>query len=135
MTLSGMNWHFRSQEIQERFFSVGKGTYLWISAPVREYGSNEVSWAFTFLDFGMCHTVAGCSTVERRLVIPDGVTSHRSVDVYYVDGKKDSPLDEDGAMIAVFAGHHARYVADLYRGLGVSLKFAGHTWKHAASKL
>lgn len=124
-----MKWHTRSQEIQERYFNTGRGTYLWVSSPAREYGPQEVSWAFTFLDFGMCHTLAGCSTVDRQLVIPDGVTARKSFDVYYVDGNIDNPLDEDGAMRAVFEGHHAQYVTELYRGLGVSLKFAGSVSK------
>lgn len=77
----------------------------------------------------MCHTLAGCSTVDRQLVIPDGVTTRKSFDVYYVDGNIDNPLDEDGAMRAVFEGHHAQYVTELYRGLGVSLNFAGSVSK------
>lgn len=123
-------WHTRSHAIQERYFSTGKGTYLWVSG-----GSREVSWAFTFLDFGMSHTLAGCSTVDRHLVIPDGVTSHKSFDVFFVDGDMENPLDEDAALRAVFDGHHAQYVAELYHGLGVSLTFSGIPTRTKSSKL
>jgi len=123
-----IEWHHpeKSYEIQKRYFRTGKGTYLWINSPTTGEHGDEVSWAFTFLDFGMCHTVAGCSTVEHQLVIPDGVTTFRSFDAYFVDGNVETVLDEEGAIHAVFDGHHARCVADLYQGMmGVSLEFSG----------
>lgn len=126
-----IEWHHpeKSYEIQQRYFSTGKGTYLWINSPTAgEHGDGQpqqVSWAFTFLDFGMCHTVAGCSTVEHQLMIPDGVTTFRSFDAYFVDGNVETVLDEEGAIHAVFDGHHARCVAGLYQGMGVSLEFSG----------
>jgi hypothetical protein len=121
-----LQWHTAamSYEIQKRHFSVEKGTYLWISSPTRDHGAQRISWAFTFLDFGMCHTIAGCSTVDCQLIVPDGVSTFKASHAYFVDGDMYKPLDEDEAIRAVFGGHHAHYVAEMYQGMGVSLKFA-----------
>ena len=97
-----MDWPTRAEEIQALHF---KGpcpyAYLWIDykPPAR-----LLSWCFTFMDLGMCHTLVGKSTVEAC----DSGT-------FLVDGR--SHPNEASALAYVFGGHYAHFLEELYLDL------------------
>ena len=100
-----LDWHARQVELQTRFFRAPPLAYLWIDyKPEAHY----LSWCFNFMDLGMCHSLSSKAVVRR---MEDGS--------YVVD--KTTYGTEDEALAAVFGGHYAHFMYELYRDLGVSL--------------
>jgi hypothetical protein len=95
-----LDWQNRVDEIQSLYFRTGRGTCLWIAC---DPGTGNVSWGFNMLDYGMCHTIAGCSHVQRR--DEDGV--------YVVDRITAVGTEERAAWDAVFGGHFKKLEADI----------------------
>jgi hypothetical protein len=99
-----MDWPARTHEIQARHFrGPGPYAYLWIDY---KPAARLLSWCFTFMDLGMCHSLSGKATVEPAE--PGG---------FLVDGLPFP--DEPGALAHVFGGHYAHFLRELYRDLGV----------------
>lgn len=98
-----LDWDARQIEIQSRFFRPPPYAYLWMEyAPKAHY----LAWCFNFMDLGMCHSLSSKAIVRIQ---PDGT--------YVVD---DTPYpDEDAALEAVFGGHYAHFMSELYRDLRV----------------
>ena len=97
-----MNWHTRSDELQERYFRPGPYAYLWISKDTQ----GETHWSFNFMDLDMCHTLSGRAQVS---LTPTGT--------YLVDQQEHQ--DEAGALDAVFSGHYQKFIAQFYRDLRI----------------
>ena len=95
-----MDWPFRAQEIQKRFFRPPPYAYLWIDFT---QDNNMLSWCFTFMDFGMCHTISGSTTVIRK----NGC---------FLVGQESWP-SEDMALEAVFGGHLDHFLQEFYRDI------------------
>jgi hypothetical protein len=102
-TLEDMDWNAHAQEIQAHYFRPGPRAYLWIN---QVQGCDLLTWSFTFMDFGMYHTVSGHASVTLS---PSGD--------YAVDGMPQVSLTH--ALDTVFDGHYPRFLADLYRDLQV----------------
>ncbi len=105
-------WHEHVEEIQEQFFRQGTGTCLVIRAERVSAclpDAWHVHWKFMFLDYGACHTVSGCSLVERAGGGCD----------FYVDERYSTRLDEAGARDAVFGGHYVKCMAEVNEDFGV----------------
>lgn len=92
-------------EIQSRYFRTGDKTFLWLDY---DEITALLSWSFTFLDLGMCHTLSGRATVSLLPHTPP---------VYMVNGQ--SAATREQAMHAVFAGHYRDFLVQLYADLGV----------------
>jgi hypothetical protein len=107
-----MDWPTRTEEIQALHF---KGpcpyAYLWIDY---KPSARLLSWCFTFMDRGMCHTLAGKATVEA-CNDPSGT--------FLVDGR--SHPDEASALAFVFGGHYSHFLEELYRDCSVG----GQGWR------
>jgi len=93
-------------EIQSRYFRTGYKAFLWLDYDEK---TALLSWSFTFLDFGMCHSLSGKATVSSLPGTPPGF--------YSVNGTIHP--SSDAAMHAVFANHYAEFMAQLYADLGV----------------
>lgn len=104
-----MDW--TPSEIQARFFRVGNQTFLWL-----DYNEDAalLSWSFTFLDLGMCHTLSGRATVS---LLP------HSPPVYSVNGQIHDTREE--AMHAVFANHFNDFMTQIYADLDISNQSIG----------
>ena len=99
-----MDWPARTHEIQALHFrGPGPYTYLWIDYKPT---SRLLSWCFTFMDLGMCHSLSGKATVEPC-----------KAGAFLVDGM---PFPNEASALAyVFGGHYAHFLREFYRELGV----------------
>lgn len=97
--------YWSPHEIQPCYFRAGDKTFLWL-----DYNEETalLSWSFTFLDLGMCHTLSGRATVS---LVPN------SPSAYMVNGQVHGTREQ--AMHAVFAGHYKDFIVQLYLDLGV----------------
>ena len=134
-----LDWREHTNEIQERFFRCGIGTYLIIHVEEEEALASgdpvlglsqefnrlhrgesgvsacryQVRWNFMFLDYGMCHSIGGTHLVERREVL-EGARRGEDGVRYYIDEQfNGGGLDEREARHAVFGGHYDIYMAEL----------------------
>ena len=94
-------------EIQSRYFRTGNNkAFLWLDYDEK---TALLSWSFTFLDFGMHHTLSGKAIVSNLPGTPPGF--------YAVNGTIHP--SSDAAMHAVFANHYAEFMTQLYADLGM----------------
>ena len=105
-----MDWPRRTDEIQKRFFRDGLYTHLCIQVMPVNADSNHgnhcimmVSWTFSFMDFGMHHTITGNS-----LVLED----HEERGYFWVDNHPLKP--ENDALQHAFGGHYQEFMDELY---------------------
>lgn len=96
-----MDWPSRVREIQSRFFRPPPYAYLWINFA---QDNNMLSWSFTFMEFGMCHTISSSAVVIRK----NGC---------FLVGRESWP-SEDMALEAVFGGHLNHFLQEFYRDIG-----------------
>ena len=96
-----MDWPARTQEIQRRFFRAPPCAYLWVDF---SHENSLLSWCFTFMDLGMCHTISSTTTVVQK----NGC---------FLVGRESWPT-EDMALEAVFGGHYEHFLQEFYRDVG-----------------
>jgi hypothetical protein len=97
-----MDWHTRTEELQSRFFRTGSRACLWIDKMGKSVDPSVLTWTFTFMDLGMCHTISGHARVVKS---DDGAILVN--DVRYPN--------EDAALEAVFADHYQKFLNHFYR--------------------
>ena len=88
-----MDWSQRVYEIQEKYFSTQTGTHLCIAC---DSSTGIVSWGFTMLDYGMCHTIGGHSRVQFL----------NSRAIFVVNGQEVGAKESD-ALESDFGGQYA----------------------------
>lgn len=98
-----LTWDARQDEIQTRFFRPPPKAYLWMEY---RHAAHYLSWCFNFMDLGMCHSLSSRAVVKA---LPDGT--------FLVDDV--SYPDESSALEAVFGGHYAHFMSELYRDLHI----------------
>lgn len=92
-----IDWVSRKDEIQARFFRPPPYARLWIEySPVNDL----LSWSFTFMDLGMCHTISYNTTIAQE-------------NGSYRVGRESWP-NEDMALEAVFGGHYNNFLNEFY---------------------
>jgi hypothetical protein len=98
-----------TQHVQAKFFRTGLYTHLAIDMPPDEEGHGLlVKWVFTFQDLGSTHILSRTAKVEL----------HDTDQQLCVDGVACCDLAH--AETALFQGHYADYVRDLYAFEGIS---------------
>ena len=95
-------WIDSLDAIQHTYFRVGKYTHLY----AEEVGGGVIKWTFTFMDFGMHHTITSASAVNTV-----------SSSIIYVDGEQHDSIDN--ARDAVFGGRYEPFMREMYDGLGI----------------
>ena len=92
-----------TEYIQRKFFRTGPYTHMHIE---HNPGLNHVRWVFTFMDFGMCHTIESIASVEQlgESTLVDGALHHSL----------------DSVCHALFGNRYARYVEELYADIGMA---------------
>lgn len=101
-----LDWHTQqAKRIQEHYFRPPPYAYLWL-----DYNPSGklLSWCFTFMDMGMCHSL----TAKSVTVCPQPDGSFLVNGIAY--------LTEKDAQDAVFGGHYAHFIQEFHRDLGVS---------------
>lgn len=94
--------------VQEKFFKTGVYTHLFVDMTECTHQNRlVVKWTYTFQDLGMTHIIS-----RTNLVDLDNATNH-----ICVDGVLCSDLEE--AEKAIFQGHYAEYLRDLYESEGI----------------
>ncbi len=100
-------WIPEIQLIQSKFFRTGPYTHLHIKHCT---DTNILEWEFTFMDFGMIHTIKSHSNITLH----HNGTAH-------VDGGVYSCAES--VWKAVFEGHYARFIEEMHSDIGfIALK-------------
>ncbi len=100
-----MDWNHG--EIQSCYFrTASPQTFFWLDYDEK---TTVLSWSFTFLDFGMHHTLSGSARVAQLSGDPPQ---------YSVNGTVQP--SKQAAMHAVFAGHYTDFMTQLRIDLGVT---------------
>jgi len=100
-----MDWHTRTDEIQERYFRTGPRTCLWIECA--KHDPTILTWSFTFMDIGMCHTISGHARVVK--VSKNGPFKVNELEY----------PDENQALAAVFQGHLQDFQNRFYKQMSL----------------
>lgn len=103
---SVLDWGDRGDEIHESFFPTGPRTHLWVHVDSMT-DSARVSWRFTFMDLGMCHTMDGYELVSYR-------------DGKYHAGTRTADTDAELRAL-VFKGKYKKEIQAIYQSLGIIL--------------